>query len=71
MFAYKKLNPKAVLKRNLDASKPADCLLCAYCADLRKLVLLLPVGQHAAGGLGVFSFDVVSVVGLVGVVGGC
>lgn len=53
MYAYKKLNPKAELKRSL---------LRAYCADP-----MLPLAQPAAeGGLGVFPFLlVVAVVGLV------
>lgn len=53
MYAYKKLNPKAELKRSL---------LRASCADP-----MLPLGQPAAGGgLGVFPFLIfVALVGLV------
>lgn len=53
MYAYKKLNPKAELKRSL---------LRASCADP-----MLPLGQPAAGGgrLGVFPFLIfVALVGL-------
>lgn len=42
-------------------SLPTACFLHPDHPDLRKLVLL---DQHAAGGLGVFPFDVLFVVGL-------